>query len=317
LEKSYRGKKALDGVTLDVPTGSIFALLGPNGAGKSTLVGILTTLLRADGGTAAIGGFDVGRQAAAVRRLCGVTTQASAVDEFLTGKENLVMVGRLHRLTKAAARARAEELLRTFDLQGAAHRRVATYSGGMVRRLDLAMSLVRVPSVLFLDEPTTGLDPRSRLAVWDAVRGLAAEGVTVFLTTQYLEEADQLADFIAVLDEGRIVAQGTAGELKRLVPAGHVELAFQSPVDVSRASEALASLRSGSWGDVEVDIERLGVRIASHDCSAAIPGLVDALSAAGCTAHSISIIQPTLDDVFLALTGGGALRQGERQETAR
>ncbi|WP_311213946.1 MULTISPECIES: ATP-binding cassette domain-containing protein [unclassified Arthrobacter] len=302
LQKSYGGKAALDCVSLTVPTGSVFALLGPNGAGKSTLVGILTTLLRADGGTATVGGFDVGRQAAAVRNLLSVTSQASAVDEFLTGRENLTMIGRLHLLGGAKASGRADELLRDFDLQEAAGRKVSTYSGGMVRRLDLAMSLVRRPEVLFLDEPTTGLDPRSRLAVWNAVRGLSQQGVTVFLTTQYLEEADQLADSIAVLNDGRIMAQGTAEELKRLVPAGHVEFGFQDPQDFGRALGLIRSESGGAGGALTHDAELLTVRMGTTDSAAAITSVIAALGAAGCTASSISIIKPTLDDVFLALT---------------
>ncbi|MGJ3191707.1 ATP-binding cassette domain-containing protein [Paenarthrobacter sp. FR1] len=298
LRKSYGHKTALDGVSLRVPEGAVFALLGPNGAGKSTLVGVLTTLLRADGGSAAVGGFDVGRQSAAVRNLLSVTSQSSAVDDFLTGRENLAMIGRLLRLGGKDARGRADELLKVFDLQDAADRKVSSYSGGMVRRLDLAMSLVRRPEVLFLDEPTTGLDPRSRLAVWSAVRTLSEQGVTVFLTTQYLEEADQLADSIAVLNEGRIVALGTAEELKRLVPVGHVEFGFQDPSDFARA----VALLEASGGEADQDGERLTLRIATADTAAVITSVVSALGAAGCAADSIAIIKPTLDDVFLALT---------------
>lgn len=298
LRKSYGDKTALDGVSLKVPEGAVFALLGPNGAGKSTLLGVLTTLLRADGGSATVGGFDVGRQSAAVRNLLSVTSQSSAVDDFLTGRENLAMIGRLLRLGGEEARGRADELLKTFDLQDAADRKVSSYSGGMVRRLDLAMSLVRCPEVLFLDEPTTGLDPRSRLAVWSAVRALSEQGVTVFLTTQYLEEADQLADSIAVLNEGRIVALGTAEELKRLVPVGHVEFGFQDPNDFAGA----VALLDASGGEADQDGERLTVRIATANTAAVITSVVSTLAAAGCAADRIAIIKPTLDDVFLALT---------------
>lgn len=298
LRKSYGSATALDGVSLKVPEGAVFALLGPNGAGKSTLVGVLTTLLRADGGSAAVGGYDVERHSAAVRNLLSVTSQSSAVDDFLTGRENLAMIGRLLRLGGDEANGRAGELLKMFDLQDAADRKVSSYSGGMVRRLDLAMSLVRRPEVLFLDEPTTGLDPRSRLAVWSAVRALSEQGVTVFLTTQYLEEADQLAGSIAVLNEGRIVALGTPEELKRLVPVGHVEFGFHDPNDVAGA----VALLEASGVEAVQDGERLTLRIATTDAAAVITSVVGTLGAAGCVADSIAIIKPTLDDVFLALT---------------
>lgn len=307
LRKTYRDRAVLDGVSLSVTPGTIFGLLGPNGAGKTTMVSILTTLVRPDGGTATVGGFDVVRDAPAVRTILSVTGQSSAVDDFLTGRENLLMMARLHNLSGAAARARASDLLAQFDLQDAAHQRVVEYSGGMIRRLDLAMSLIRTPRVLFLDEPTTGLDPRSRLAVWDAVRNLATQGVTVFLTTQYLEEADQLADSIAVLDQGRVVASGTGPELKRSVPTGRVEFGFPDPTAFAGAMELLTDgVRLG--GDppdapqAQPDDERLTVSFVSADSAALITAVVGLLAGSGYAAERISIVKPSLDEAFLALT---------------
>jgi ABC-2 type transport system ATP-binding protein len=239
LRKSFGDHVVLDGVDLDVAEGTIFALLGPNGAGKTTIVQILSTLISADAGTLSVASHDLARDPDAVRAAIGVTGQFSAVDNLLTGQENLILMADLHHLGRAAGRRRAAELLDRFDLTDAATKPAATYSGGIRRRLDLAMTLVGDPRLIFLDEPTTGLDPRSRHTTWEIIRDLVAGGVTVFLTTQYLEEADQLADRIAVLDHGRLVAEGTADELKRLVPGGHVRLEFADPSGLDAAARAL------------------------------------------------------------------------------
>src|SRR5690554_896722 len=239
LRKSYGAKNVLDGVDLTVRQGSVAALLGPNGAGKTTIVNILSTLVRPDGGTASVAGADVAHNPDGVRAAIGLTGQFSAVDKLLTGEENLMLMARLRHLGARRSRERVAELLEQFDLVEAARKPLATYSGGMQRRLDLAMTLVSTPSVIFLDEPTTGLDPRSRHAMWDMVRSLVAEGTTVLLTTQYLEEADELADSIAVLDDGRIVADGTADQLKRLVPGGHIRLKFADLTALDTASRLL------------------------------------------------------------------------------
>jgi ABC-2 type transport system ATP-binding protein len=241
LRKSYGTQLVLDGIDLHVPAGTIFALLGPNGAGKTTTVQILSTLIHADGGEARVAGHDIDREPDAVRAAIGVTGQFSAVDLLLTGEENLRLMANLHHLDRREGRRRAAALLEQFDLVDAAGKTVATYSGGMRRRLDLAMGLVAQPRVLFLDEPTTGLDPRSRRDMWQTIRRLVADGVTVFLTTQYLDEADYLADRIAVLDHGRIVAEGTPDELKRLVPGGHISLRFADPAALAAAASMLES----------------------------------------------------------------------------
>jgi ABC-2 type transport system ATP-binding protein len=242
LRKSYGKKVVLQGIDLHVPAGTVFALLGPNGAGKTTTVQILSTLITADGGMAQVGGHDVARDPHAVRAAIGVTGQFSAVDDLLTGEENLLLMADLRHLGKREGRRRVAELLAQFDLVEAAKKSLATYSGGMRRRLDLAMTLVGNPRIIFLDEPTTGLDPRSRRTMWEIIRTLVAGGVTIFLTTQYLEEADQLADRIAVLDGGKLVAEGTPEELKRLVPGGHIQLQF---TDLDRLVSA-ASVLGGS-----------------------------------------------------------------------
>ncbi len=295
LHKSFGDVHAVDGVDLRVQTGTVLGLLGPNGAGKTTTVNILSTLVAADGGRALVAGHDPARDPDAVRAAIGVTGQFSAVDGLLTGEENLVLMADLHHLDRAEGRRRARDLLERFDLVDAARKPAATYSGGMRRRLDLAMGLVGRPRVLFLDEPTTGLDPRSRRALWDMIRELAAAGVTVLLTTQYLEEADQLADRIAVLDHGRIVAAGTADELKGLVPGGHVRLTFAG----TDAYDAAARVLAGAVRD-EV---ALALQVTSGGTVHEIRDLLDELDRLGVEADRLSVHSPELDDVFLALTG--------------
>ena len=292
LRKSYGGTVVLDGVDLSVATGTVTALLGPNGAGKTTVVNILSTLLRPDGGTARVNGADVVRDADAVRAAIGLTGQFSAVDTLLTGEENLLLMARLRHLGAKRSKARVAELLEQFDLVEAARKPLSTYSGGMQRRLDLAMTLVAAPSVIFLDEPTTGLDPRSRRTMWNIVRTLVAEGTTVLLTTQYLDEADELAHRIAVLDGGRIVAEGTPAELKRLVPGGHLELQFGSASD---AAKAQGLLTHSTLDELTLSVPGGGV--------GALRSVLDRLDAAGIEVDDLSIHTPDLDDVFFALTG--------------
>jgi ABC-2 type transport system ATP-binding protein len=295
LRKAYGEKVVLADLDLDIAAGSIFALLGPNGAGKTTIVNILATLVAADGGSARVAGHDPARDPDAVRAAIGVTGQFSAVDGLLTGEENLVLMADLHHLDRAEGRRRARDLLERFDLLEAARKPAATYSGGMRRRLDLAMGLVGRPQVLFLDEPTTGLDPRSRRALWDMIRELAAAGVTVFLTTQYLEEADQLADRIAVLDAGRVVAAGTADELKSLVPGGHVRLTFADPPTFDAAARVLTGAVRDDAG--------MALQVASGGTAYEIRDLLDELDRLGVKADRLSVHTPDLDDAFLALTG--------------
>jgi ABC-2 type transport system ATP-binding protein len=294
LRKSYGDKVVLDGVDLRVPEGTIFSLLGPNGAGKTTMVQILSTLIGADGGEMRVAGHDVARDPDAVRAAIGVTGQYSAVDKLLTGHENLVMMADLHHLGRREGRRRAAELLERFDLVEAAGKMAATYSGGMRRRLDLAMTLVGDPRIIFLDEPTTGLDPRSRRTVWQIVRELVAGGVTIFLTTQYLEEADELADRIALLDHGVLIAEGTAEELKRLIPGGHVRLRFH---DASGFESALRALGDASPG------EELTLQVPSDGSVRALRALLARLDNQSIEVGELSVRTPDLDDVFLTLTG--------------
>ena len=303
LRKSYGKKVVLDDVDLTVAAGSVTALLGPNGAGKTTTVHILSTLVRPDGGTAAVNGFDVVRDPSRVRAAIGLTGQFSAVDKLLTGEENLLLMARLRHLGAKRSKKRVSELLEQFDLVEAARKPLATYSGGMQRRLDLAMTLVAAPSVIFLDEPTTGLDPRSRHTMWDIVRGLVADGTTVLLTTQQLDEADELANRIAVLDGGRIVAEGTPAELKRLVPGGHLLLRF---ADVAALTGA-ADLLDGSTAD-EAD---LALTVPSDGGVGALRTVLDRLDAAHLEVDDLSIHTPDLDDVFFALTGKKDHAEGE------
>ena len=295
LTKSYGTKTVLDGVDLTVAPGTVTALLGPNGAGKTTTVHILSTLVKSDGGTASINGHDVALDAHGVRASIGLTGQFSAVDALLTGEENLLLMGRLRHLGSTRSKARATELLEQFDLVDAARKPLATYSGGMKRRLDLAMTLVSTPSVIFLDEPTTGLDPRSRHTMWDIVRSLVADGTTVLLTTQYLEEADELADRIAVLDGGKIVASGTPAELKRLVPGGHIQLRFRDATALDEATRVLAESAR--------DDAALTLSVPTTGGTPQLRAVLDRLDAARIEVDDLSIHTPDLDDVFFALTG--------------
>jgi ABC-2 type transport system ATP-binding protein len=306
LVKIYRTRKtvvrALDGLDLTVAEGTVLGLLGPNGAGKTTTVRILATLLRPDAGSATVAGFDVVREAQQLRSVIGLSGQYAAVDENLTGRENLWMFGRLYGLGSAEARARADLLLEQFDLTGAADRVVKTYSGGMRRRLDLGSALIGRPRLLFLDEPTTGLDPRSRLGMWDVIRGLVREGTTLLLTTQYLEEADALANTIAVVDHGRIIARGTADELKAQVGGERIEVVVREQAAVSRARDVLTRV-CGDGSDVTVDEHtRRLTAVTSGGASTLVQVLRD-LDEAGVGIDDIGLRRPTLDDVFLALTG--------------
>jgi ABC-2 type transport system ATP-binding protein len=307
LRKAYGDKVVLDGIDLDVPAGTVFSLLGPNGAGKTTMVNVLTTLLRADGGTARVDGHDIAAETKAVRAAIGVTGQFAAVDELLTGQENLRLIADLRHVGAREGNRVIAGLLERFDLTDAAPKLVSTYSGGMRRKLDLAMTLVGNPRVIFLDEPTTGLDPRSRRTMWDIVRGLVADGTTVFLTTQYLEEADQLANRIAVLDHGRVVAQGTPAELKRQIPGSHVRLRFTSV----RELDAAAAVLSGATRDEE----NLTLRVPGDGGVTALRALLNQLDAHAISAEELSVHTPDLDDVFLALTGRPDTRHSTRHST--
>jgi ABC-2 type transport system ATP-binding protein len=304
LRKSYGDKAVLDGIDLDVPEGTVFSLLGPNGAGKTTTVNILTTLAKADGGTARVAGHDVAAEGKAVRAAIGVTGQFAAVDELLTGQENLQLMADLKHLSGRESKRVIGGLLERFDLAEPAGKLVSTYSGGMRRKLDLAMTLVGRPRIVFLDEPTTGLDPRSRRTMWEIVRGLVADGVTIFLTTQYLEEADQLADQVAVLDHGRLVAQGTPGELKRQVPGSHIQLRFAS----TRELDAAARLLAGATRDED----NLTLRVAGDGGVRSLQALLNHLTEHSVNAEELSVHTPDLDDVFLALTGHHDTKENAR-----
>jgi ABC-2 type transport system ATP-binding protein len=305
LRKSYGDKVVLNGIDLEVAEGTVFSLLGPNGAGKTTMVQILSTLIAADGGEIQVAGHDLAKDPDAVRAAIGVTGQFSAVDNLLTGEENLLLMADLHHLGRAEGRRRAAGLLEHFDLAEAARKKAAVYSGGMRRRLDLAMTLVGNPRLIFLDEPTAGLDPRSRRTMWQIIRDLVASGVTIFLTTQYLDEADQLAGRIAVLDQGRLVAEGTAEELKRRIPGGHIRLRFAGPNELESAAQIL--------GPASRDDETLTLQVPSDGSVPALRALLDQLDAEKIDVEGLSVHTPDLDDVFLALTG----KPGQEKEMLR
>src|SRR6266568_5618196 len=306
LCKAFGKHVVLDGIDLDVAEGTIFALLGPNGAGKTTTVQILSTLIKADGGEARVAGHDVANEPDAVRAAIGVTGQFSAVDNLLTGEENLLLMADLHHLSRSEGRIRATALLERFDLVDAAKKLPITYSGGMRRRLDLAMTLVGNPRVIFLDEPTTGLDPRSRHTMWQIIRDLVASGVTIFLTTQYLDEADQLAGYVAVLDHGRIVAEGTPAELKRRIPGGHIQLQFAEP-DALRAAVSMIP-------NATPDDDQLILQVPGDGSIASLRRVLNELDDARITVEHLSIHTPDLDDVFFAVTGHAAIEPATRQE---
>lgn len=299
LRKRYGDTNALDGFDLTVPRGSVCGLLGPNGAGKTTAVRILATLLRFDGGRAEVAGFDVVRQAARVREAIGLVGQHAAVDDVLGGRQNLVMFGRLYHLTQAAAARRADELLEQFGLADTGGKPVSKYSGGMRRRLDLATSMILAPEVLFLDEPTTGLDPRGRNEVWEAVRALVAAGTTVLLTTQYLDEADQLADQISVIDHGRVIADGTPERLKSMIGGDQIEIVLR---DSHELAAAAATIGRVTGTDPEVDADTRRISAPARDRAAVLTEVVRALDEAGIAAADIGLRRPTLDEVFLQLT---------------
>ena len=305
LRKAYGDKVVLDGIDLDVPAGSVFSLLGPNGAGKTTTVNILTTLVKADGGTVRIAGHDIAAETKAVRAAIGVTGQFAAVDELLTGQENLQLMADLGRLSSGEAKRVVTDLLERFDLTESAQKLTSTYSGGMRRKLDLAMTLVGRPEIIFLDEPTTGLDPRSRRTMWDIIRQLVADGVTIFLTTQYLEEADRLADRIAVLDQGHLVAQGTPGELKRQIPGSHVRLRFAGDLELDTAMGLLPDATRD-------DEDNLVLRVPSDGGTKSVRALLNQLDTHSIEVEEFSVHTPDLDDVFLALTGHASTEENAR-----
>jgi len=296
LRKSFGEHTVLDGIDLTVRQGTVFALLGPNGAGKTTTVQILSTLIHADDGEATLASYDLNREPARIREVIGVTGQYSAVDKLLTGRENLMLMADLYHLGRARARARIDDLLERFDLTEAAGKLIATYSGGMQRKLDLAMTLVNDPQIIFLDEPTTGLDPRSRRTMWHIVKELTRSGVTIFLTTQYLEEADQLADQIALLDHGTLIARGTPDELKRMIPGGHVRLRFADAGTLSTAQAVIGR-------QAKADQEALTLEVPTTGTVPELRAILTRLDDHGIDVAELTVHTPDLDDVFLALTG--------------
>jgi daunorubicin resistance ABC transporter ATP-binding subunit len=311
LGKRFGEVRALDGVDLELPAGKVLALLGPNGAGKTTMVRILATLLAPDAGRARVAGFDVLTQARAVRRLIGLSGQYAAVDAYLTGRENLRMIGRLYGLTRGAARRRAEDLLERLDLLDAGGRRAGTYSGGMRRRLDVAASLVAAPPVLFLDEPTTGLDPHGRKAVWELLEELAAQGTSVLLTTQYMEEADRLADAIVVIDKGQVIATGTADQLKRQVGGDRLELHAGHGEDARELARALTGLGSGP---PTVDVAAGRIVLAVDDGPALLGEVAARLAASGLRVADLALRRPSLEDVFLTLTSHAVSQETDTED---
>ncbi|MDQ6658556.1 MAG: ATP-binding cassette domain-containing protein [Actinomycetota bacterium] len=313
VRKSYGDVVVLDAINLSVAEGTVFALLGPNGAGKTTMVQILSTLVTADAGRLQVAGHNIATAADAVREAIGVTGQFSAVDNLLTGQENLVLMADLHHLPRAAGRRRIADLVRRFDLGDAIGKPASTYSGGMRRRLDLAMSMIGSPRIVFLDEPTTGLDPRGRHAMWQIVRDLVAAGVTIFLTTQYLDEADQLADRIALLDHGKVVAEGSPAELKRLIPGGHIELRFADALQFEAASSVLGSVSGTASGNGAIRNDNaLTLQVPGDGAVRSLRALLDRLDAESIEIDGLAVHTPDLDDVFFALTGRPDHHSGQR-----
>jgi ABC-2 type transport system ATP-binding protein len=311
LHKSYGDLKVLRGIDLNVRRGTVLALLGPNGAGKTTAIRILSTLLRPDSGQALVNGYDVVKQDAEARGSIGLTGQYAAVDGYLTGEENLFMIGRLYRMSRSDATERTQELLKQFDLVEASTRPVKNYSGGMRRRLDLAMSLIASPPIIFLDEPTTGLDPRSRLAMWDMIKKLVAGGTTILLTTQYMDEADQLADEIVVIDTGKVIAEGTADQLKAKVGSDRLEVTISEKSDFTAAQKAVGSKK------LQADPERRVLSLATKGGVNELKQVLQRLEAAKIEVESVELRRPTLDDVFLSLTGHGATKEQSEEKPAK
>lgn len=311
LQKSFGKLQVLTGINFSVKRGSIFALLGPNGAGKTTTVRILSTLLLPDSGQATVNGYEVTAKPTAVRGSIGLTGQFAAVDEYLTGEENMLMIGRLYRLSVAQTQSRTKELLEQFDLVEASKRPVRTYSGGMKRRLDLAMSLIATPPIIFLDEPTTGLDPRSRLTMWEIIKDLAKSGTTILLTTQYMDEADQLADNIVVIDGGKVIAEGTPDSLKGKIGSDRLEITISKKGDFQKAQEVI----DGST--LQIDEDKRMLSIASKGGAKTLQEVLEKLSAAKIEVDGISLHRPTLDDVFLSLTGHTTNQSDESQDKSK